>query len=44
MWDVFDPKDGTPIHTTRLGWYAALLAWLYNCDYARTNEGWVDTQ
>jgi hypothetical protein len=33
MYEVFDPRIGETIFTTRFRWLAHLLAWWWNYDY-----------
>ncbi len=40
--DVFDPRDGIPILTTRYEWVARLVSYLIGVDYGESGQGWVD--
>jgi len=42
MWEVFDPKSGDPVITTRFKVVARILSWFINGDYNRQGQGWVD--
>lgn len=42
MWEVFDPRTGITIFTTYFRPSAMLLAWWYNLDYEKHNEGWLE--
>jgi hypothetical protein len=41
MFEVFDPRDGLPVFTTRFQWLARLMACVLNLDWARAGEGYV---
>ena len=42
MFEIFDPRIGTPIYTTHYEWVAKLLAWWHGLDYAAPHEGWLE--
>jgi len=41
MWEVFDPRVGTAVFTTRFEWVARLVARCRGLDFDRVGEGWV---
>jgi len=41
MWEVFDPKTGDAIITTRFKWVARWTAWFINGDYNTKGDGWA---
>ena len=40
MFEVFDYRDGTPLHTVRWEWLARLLSRRGFMEYARQGQGW----
>jgi len=43
-WEVFDPKHGHPIYTTRWEVVARILSWWHGLDYEREGVGWPLTE
>ena len=45
-YEVFDPRNGTPLWTTRYLWIARVTVWLFGklwpmgLDYAKEGAGW----
>lgn len=40
-YEVFNPRNGTPLFRTRFAVIAQFVAWLRGLDYAATGEGWL---
>ncbi len=40
MYEVFDPKNGIPLYTTKYKVYASFLADWLGLDYAEVGQGW----
>jgi len=41
MYEVFDPRNGTPVYTVRSRLLARLLSWWIGGDYERPGVGWT---
>lgn len=42
MWEIFDPRNGTPLKEVRFRFVARVLCWFIpSLDYERKGKGWV---
>jgi hypothetical protein len=41
MFEVFDPRNGVPLFTTKYRVVAGVVAYVFGYDFALTGEGWL---